>query len=272
MPWVYLPTCPCSLAREGLTLEPASSEASAPSAMSNTTPTPKASSCPVCGTEDWIRPRCGTTLEPSMESRGAAALTLFLEGFPVRTFLELESKSASWKESDQGFGKSLPASFAKWDQDSYLWRMFQDCLWGGGLGVVLGDLASFGFNARWGMHGACAVGAPHSRERVFLVAHHFCYERIRNSMGHSGTVTSGDIDAEVRCENWNRFEMDTMPPMVEEWGPEIQGCPEPPLLRVADGVAPRLDRTRLAGNGVVRHQSVPAWQKIKDMIGDGRGL
>ncbi|MCK9930876.1 DNA cytosine methyltransferase, partial [Frankia sp. Mgl5] len=38
-------------------------------------------------------------------------------------------------------------------------------------GVVLGDLAELGFDAEWTVLPACAVGAPHARERLFLVAH-----------------------------------------------------------------------------------------------------
>jgi DNA (cytosine-5)-methyltransferase 1 len=38
-------------------------------------------------------------------------------------------------------------------------------------GWLLGDLASLGFDARWGLLSACALGAPHTRRRLFLVAH-----------------------------------------------------------------------------------------------------
>jgi DNA (cytosine-5)-methyltransferase 1 len=38
-------------------------------------------------------------------------------------------------------------------------------------GWMLGDLAAFGFNAEWSVLSACAVGAPHTRERLFLVAY-----------------------------------------------------------------------------------------------------
>lgn len=41
----------------------------------------------------------------------------------------------------------------------------------GGLGAVLGDLAASGFDAEWSVLSACAVGAAHTRERVFLVAY-----------------------------------------------------------------------------------------------------
>ena len=36
---------------------------------------------------------------------------------------------------------------------------------------ILSDLAALGYNVGWGIWGACDVGAPHKRERVFLVAH-----------------------------------------------------------------------------------------------------
>jgi DNA (cytosine-5)-methyltransferase 1 len=38
-------------------------------------------------------------------------------------------------------------------------------------GRVLADLAELGFDAEWGVLSACAVGAPHMRRRVFVVAH-----------------------------------------------------------------------------------------------------
>lgn len=42
---------------------------------------------------------------------------------------------------------------------------------GGGFGIVLGDLADLGFDAEWTCLRASEVGAPHHRERVFVVAH-----------------------------------------------------------------------------------------------------
>ena len=37
-----------------------------------------------------------------------------------------------------------------------------------GLGVVLGDLAKMGFDAKWGVLGANSVGAPHKRDRIWI--------------------------------------------------------------------------------------------------------
>ena len=39
-----------------------------------------------------------------------------------------------------------------------------------GLGIVLGDLAEMGYNAKWGVLGAVDVGAPHKRERIWISA------------------------------------------------------------------------------------------------------
>ena len=39
-----------------------------------------------------------------------------------------------------------------------------------GLGTVLGDLASMGFDAKWGVLGAADIGANHQRDRIWIVA------------------------------------------------------------------------------------------------------
>lgn len=40
-----------------------------------------------------------------------------------------------------------------------------------GIDVVLGDLAALGYDARWGVLGAVHAGAPHKRDRVWIVAY-----------------------------------------------------------------------------------------------------
>jgi len=46
-----------------------------------------------------------------------------------------------------------------------------DVVRAGWLGGVLGDLADLGFDAEWGFYAASDVGAPHRRQRFWLVAH-----------------------------------------------------------------------------------------------------
>ena len=43
-----------------------------------------------------------------------------------------------------------------------------------GLGRVLGDLAALGYDARWGVLGAVDAGAPHKRDRIWIVADARC--------------------------------------------------------------------------------------------------
>jgi len=59
-------------------------------------------------------------------------------------------------------------------------------LLGRGLDVVLGDLASCGYDAEWESLPAAAFGAPHRRDRIFVVAYARC-ERF-------GPRTSGDLE------------------------------------------------------------------------------
>ena len=40
-----------------------------------------------------------------------------------------------------------------------------------GMGDVLGDLAALGYDAEWSVLSSCAMGAAHTRERVFIVAY-----------------------------------------------------------------------------------------------------
>lgn len=40
-----------------------------------------------------------------------------------------------------------------------------------GMGTVLGDMAESGFDLEWDCVPACAIGAPHQRDRVYIVAH-----------------------------------------------------------------------------------------------------
>lgn len=44
-------------------------------------------------------------------------------------------------------------------------------LMGGGIDLILGDLADFGFDAQWDLFSASDIGAPHKRERLWILAH-----------------------------------------------------------------------------------------------------
>jgi DNA (cytosine-5)-methyltransferase 1 len=125
-----------------------------------------------------------------------------------------------------------------------------------GLDRVLGDLASCGYDAAGDCLPAGAFGAPHLRERMFVVAH---------------TVSAGTgVAAPVNCGFHRVFSDAPQPPMVlrrhrtdsaeriaagallSEWA-AVQRVPAPePFLRgVVHGFPNRMDRLRGLGNAVV---------------------
>jgi DNA (cytosine-5)-methyltransferase 1 len=106
-----------------------------------------------------------------------------------------------------------------------------------GLDVVLGDLAASGFNAEWDCLPAAAFGAPHLRDRLFIVAH-------AKRLGRDGASVLPDGDeAEPRprapTQNGG---------VVEGLGRRYRAYPRD--LRMDDGAAAAVDRIRGCGNAV----------------------
>ena len=95
-----------------------------------------------------------------------------------------------------------------------------------GISDVLGDLAALGYDAEWSVVSACAVGFPHMRERVWIVA--YPQSGRRQQRGWLQLTQGGDQARNIR----ERFDQ-----------------PEP--LRVADGRANRMDRLKGLGNSLV---------------------
>jgi DNA (cytosine-5)-methyltransferase 1 len=72
-----------------------------------------------------------------------------------------------------------------------------------GMGTVLGDLAEIGFDAVWDCVPACAVGAPHRRDRVWLVAYPGrrggeCARGSQNLAGASGAAEGEGLQRQRR--------------------------------------------------------------------------
>jgi DNA (cytosine-5)-methyltransferase 1 len=70
-----------------------------------------------------------------------------------------------------------------------------------GLGVVLGDLAEMGYDAEWGVLGAHHAGAPHKRDRIWILAYSNRYEC--NSVSGPQRKTDG-ISCEYRPTRLSR--------------------------------------------------------------------
>lgn len=103
-----------------------------------------------------------------------------------------------------------------------------------GLADVLRDLRQLGYRAAAGEISACAMGAPHPRERLFILAHTEgagCRARRRLSGDAAAAARSGTDGTRLDGRGW--------------W------ADEPRVDRVAYGLPDRVDRVRGLGNAVV---------------------
>ena len=116
-----------------------------------------------------------------------------------------------------------------------------------GMDVVLGELASCGYDAEWQVLSAAAFGAQHIRERVFILA----YPKSANgARGHfspySGNGTGRNSGGQPDADCSNAGTMASWQLERGDWQTS-----QSPVLRVADGVPDRVDRLRALGNAVV---------------------
>ena len=135
-------------------------------------------------------------------------------------------------------------------------------------GRVLADLAASGYCIEWQSLPAAAFGAPHIRERVFIIAHHEGSGEGQVSIS-TWRSQQENIDADGICgalPNTNHTGRETSRPamsqereapytMFRECGQyfeQYEGWKvEPAVGRVANGVPGRVDRLRGLGNAVV---------------------
>lgn len=144
---------------------------------------------------------------------------------------------------------------------------------GGWFGRVLGDLAECGYDAEWENIPAAAVGAPHRRERVWLLAYAMQIGSRQNSLqcekpdgsGASRGLVNGGPRQDVADAERGNGEAQHEGPLLGEPGgqgaptrfadgylpADQQWCPEPDVGRVADGVPDRAHRLAGLGNAVV---------------------
>ena len=146
---------------------------------------------------------------------------------------------------------------------------------------ILDDLAALGYVVTWFTYGACDVGAPHRRDRVFIVAHAGRAERRAQSAGGCDTDRSNEQGQaasriaqrgeDVADANGAGFSQQCgSEPVRPEQSPAQRGgwwFSEPDVGRVAHGVPSRVDRLRALGNAVVPQQAYPIFKAIADIEG-----
>lgn len=127
-------------------------------------------------------------------------------------------------------------------------------LLGRGLGTVLGDLAEIGYDAEWHCIPASYVGAPHRRDRVWIVAYPKQEQRFRALFQiDDGKKATRRIQA-IRCPHGDGPEVGTeMRSIPGKW------LDQSSIERMADGVSDWPHRLGALGNAVV--------PQIPEMIG-----
>ena len=151
-----------------------------------------------------------------------------------------------------------------------------------GLGVVLGDLAAMGFNARWGVLGAADVGANHQRDRIWIVARNMAHpselfgnglhDNVRIGMEPQKKPKPRDYRGESNVSNTDLPQQQKGSVSSGIYPQDTYACDsrwwevEPDVGRVANGVAAGVDRLKAIGNGQVPLCAATAWQVLsKDL-------
>jgi DNA (cytosine-5)-methyltransferase 1 len=174
-------------------------------------------------------------------------------------------------------GKGLAQADSRW-----LWPAFADVirhlrpryvlvenvpgLLGRGMGDVLGDLAALGYDAEWDCVPAAFVGAPHIRNRVWIVAYPSRpglaqrESQPRNDGAERAPAQRGGHGPrDVADSERDGLERPRQSAVARQRAPILRRRPpepgwwatEPGVGRVAHGIPNRVDRLRGLGNAVV---------------------
>ncbi|MCL6594007.1 MAG: DNA cytosine methyltransferase [Alicyclobacillus sp.] len=106
------------------------------------------------------------------EATGLERIDIVCGGWPCQPHSVAGKRQASQDERDlwPEFRRVLRELMPRWFVGENVRGLLSSDA-GRFFGGVLRDLAQLGFDVRWSVHGACDVGAPHRRERAFLLAY-----------------------------------------------------------------------------------------------------
>ena len=125
---------------------------------------------------------------------------------------------------------------------------------GRAFGAVLGDLHRLGFDAEWATLRASDFGAPHGRERVYVLAH---ATRV-DGQSWRGLGQGGERRASLPARGLSGLALPARRRAADAWLAR-----EPQVDRLVDGVPDQVDRLRVAGNAVVPPVIAHIWAQVE---------
>jgi len=120
---------------------------------------------------------------------------------------------------------------------------------------VLSDMAKMGYLVGWGCWKAAHAGAPHHRERIFVIGYHWKPKADPNSYSFYDYYDRLNA-SQIR---WKQQQTSHL------WNSERTGTcwnSEPRVDRVAHGITNQLDRLEVIGNSIVPQQIYPIYNWI----------
>jgi DNA (cytosine-5)-methyltransferase 1 len=144
--------------------------------------------------------------------------------------------------------------------------------------MVIGDLTEMGYDSQWCVVSASDCGAPHQRDRFWLVAHAKGERRWQGGKQSHVSGKDGRPDRQMRSVACGASEQPENLADTDSAQREGNQCSkrgtaerantsqpswwasEPDVGRVADGVAARVDRLKAIGNGQVPIVAATAWR------------
>jgi len=181
------------------------------------------------------------------------------------------SRSSMWKHMARIIGEVRPKHVFVENSPMLVTR---------GLGVVLADLSTLGFNAKWGVVSAADIGANHLRERIWIKAEQrniFSYTKYngagrRQQQSESIEKTHGIIpntehgyvsESQLQQRTLHKKSRKASNGFGDGIGNAFWWAIEPNICRVDDGVAAKVDRIKAIGNGQVPLCAATAWELLK---------
>ena len=113
-----------------------------------------------------------------------------------------------------------------------------------GMGTVCGDLAESGYRCEWATIPASRLGAPHQRDRIFILAYSDGKRPIAPRYFTRGFFESIDSKQKLRARSWPGERKPS-----ESVSNRFRWMPGSGIRRMAHGVPTRMDRHRVRGLG-----------------------